>query len=150
MGVRMLELEPLPPGGAGRGRDEVTFFFFSTWHRPVFNFEQGASVFQGVEQWLEMPGRPVGLTGACSNQCSRWWGVLFAINALCRRMLIKCWIWALILPSQTKRECFTRWCQSRDVDMKPTRTRLKVYFFKYTITNIELHGNTQALTIRDS
>lgn len=98
------------------------FFFFSTWHRPVFNFEQGASVFQGVEQWLEMPGRPVGLAGACSNQCSLWWvcvsecvcggkgGVYFfsAINALCRWMLIKCGIWALILPGRTKRECFTR------------------------------------------
>lgn len=49
MGVRIVELEPLPPGGAERGTDEVTCFFFlapDTGQSLTLN----RGVFQGVEQ----------------------------------------------------------------------------------------------------
>lgn len=172
MGARMLELELLPPGGAelteGWGHffsfPLVFFIFLSTWHGPVFNFEQGASVFQGVEQWLEMPGRPVGLTGACSNQCTLWWlcvrvcgsggGVVWggslAINALCRQMLIKCGIWTLILHGWTKRRCSTRQCQSRDTSGSQVCLFCFRFFcrHKHPLEGARTHART--LTMRDS
>lgn len=112
MGAGMVELELLPSGremSEGWMRSCEVFFFFlilapDTGQSLTLN--RGVCLSRCRTMIRDAWKTSGGLTGACCNQCSRWWGILFATNALHRLMLIKCQIWALILLSNTERFIF--------------------------------------------